>query len=223
MSDTETVSMHEVSLTYPVPFWLQGADATTGNTHSRMRQKAGFLAHDYVPKGQDFDRWQSSLGISTLYAPGNTWPQFSKAVQEGYASACGKNAQIDVVQDAANHRVLHLRCGEGEQQEGYLYLGVLKSTFVTVYQGWRNASSADAKRYRTAALQGVGRIRLGARHERDAHAVRTAMRHPTNSAHIDSIAPTHAHRPPARHSGRHLSRPENHPKRRTQQCSTAVN
>ncbi|NHZ48700.1 hypothetical protein FVW27_19255, partial [Desulfovibrio sp. XJ01] len=41
VSDTETVSMHEVSLTYPVPFWLQGADATTGNTHSRMRQKAG--------------------------------------------------------------------------------------------------------------------------------------------------------------------------------------
>ncbi len=160
VSNTETVSMHEVSLTYPVPFWLQGADATTGNTHSRMRQKAGFLAYDYVPKGQDFDRWQSSLGISTLYAPGNTWPQFSKAVQDGYASACGKNAQIDVVQDAANHRVLHLRCGEGEQQEGYLYLGVLKSTFVTVYQGWRNASPADAERYRAAALQGVGRIRL---------------------------------------------------------------
>ncbi len=160
VSDTETVSMHEVSLSYPVPFWLQDADATTGNTHSRMRQKAGFLAYDYVPKGQDIDRWQSSLGISTLYAPGNTWPQFSKAVQEGYASACGKNAQIDVVQDAADHRVLHLRCGEGEQQEGYLYLGVLKSTFVTVYQGWRNASPADAERYRTAALQGIARIRL---------------------------------------------------------------
>ena len=160
VSDTETVSMHEVSLTYPVPFWLQGADATTGNIHSRMRQKAGFLAYDYVPMGQDFDRWQSSLGISTLYAPGNTWPQFSKAVQEGYASACGKNVQIDVVQDVADHRVLHLRCGEDEHQEGYLYLGVFKSTFVTVYQGWRNASPADAERYRAAALQGVERIRL---------------------------------------------------------------
>lgn len=159
-SATETVSMHEVSLTYPVPFWLKGTDATTDNTHSRMRQKSGFLAYDYVPKGQDFDRWQNSLGISTLYAPANTWSQFSKVVQEGYASACGKNVQIDVVQDAADHRVLHLRCDEGEQQEGYLYLGVLKSTFVTVYQGWRNASPADAERNRVAALKGVERIKL---------------------------------------------------------------
>ena len=160
VSVSETVSMHEVSLTYPVPFWLQGADASTENTRSRMRQKGGFLAYDYVPKEQDFDRWQQSLGISTLYAPANTWAQFTATVQKGYASACGKNTRVDVVQDAPDHRVLHLRCDAGEQQEGYLYLGVLKSTFVTVYQGWRNASPADAERYRTAALQGIGRIRL---------------------------------------------------------------
>lgn len=149
---TDSVLMHEVHLTYPIPFWAQTPE-TRFDVQGRQIQTNGKISYEYLPTGQALDDWKAILTVSAVYAPGVSFRDFVKmaAKQSGFED-------IQTIEESPDHSIRKVSARQGLPVEGIQYLGRFENTFVVVWQAWRSVDPATARDYQTKALAGARRI-----------------------------------------------------------------
>lgn len=154
MSLTDSVLMHEVHLTYPIPFWAQ-KPVTKFDVQGRQTQTNGKISYEYLPTGQTLDDWKAILTVSAVYAPGVSFQDFVKmaAKQSGFED-------IQTIEESSDHSICKVSARQGQPVEGIQYLGRFENTFVVVWQAWRSVDPATARDYQTKALAGAKRIAM---------------------------------------------------------------
>ncbi|UTF51700.1 ankyrin repeat domain-containing protein [Desulfomicrobium sp. ZS1] len=152
MSLTDSVLMHEVHLTYPIPFWAQTPE-TKFDVLGRQTQTNGKISYEYLPTGQTLDDWKAILTVSAVYAPGVSFRDFVKmaAKQSGFED-------IQTIEESSDHSIRKVSARQGQPVEGIQYLGKFENTFVVVWQAWRSVDTATARDYQATALAGAKRI-----------------------------------------------------------------
>jgi hypothetical protein len=152
MSLTDSVLLHEVHLTYPIPFWAQTPE-TRFDVQGRQTQTNGKISYDYLPTGQTLDDWKAILTVSAVYAPGVSFQDFVKmaAKQSGFED-------IQTIEESSDHSIRKVSARQGQPVEGIQYLGKFENTFVVVWQAWRSVDTATARDYQATALAGAKRI-----------------------------------------------------------------
>lgn len=154
MSLTDSVLMHEVHLTYPIPFWAQTPE-TRFDVQGRQMQSNGKISYEYLPTGQTLDDWTAILTVSAVFAPGVSFRDFVKmaAKQSGFED-------IQIIEESSDHSIRKVSARQGQPVEGIQYLGRFENTIVVVWQAWRSVDSATARDYQAKALAGVKRIAM---------------------------------------------------------------
>ncbi len=152
MSLTDSVLMHEVHLTYPIPFWAQTSE-TKFDVQGRQTQTNGKISYEYLPTGQTLDDWKAILTVSAVYAPGVSFGDFVKmaAKQSGFED-------IQTIEESSDHSIRKVSARQGQPVEGIQYLGKFENTFVVVWQAWRSVDPPTAQDYQAKALAGAKRV-----------------------------------------------------------------
>jgi ankyrin repeat protein len=152
MSLTDSVLMHEVHLTYPIPFWAQTPE-TKFDVQGRQTQTNGKISYEYLPTGQTLDDWKAILTVSAVYAPGVSFGDFVKmaAKQSGFED-------IQTIEESSDHSIRKVSARQGQPVEGIQYLGKFENTFVVVWQAWRSVDPLTAQDYQAKALAGAKRV-----------------------------------------------------------------
>lgn len=149
--------MHQVDLTYPLPFWADTPE-TSENVNARQTQKPGIITLDYLPKGQTENDWKTFYTAGTAYTPGTTLDETLRLVQKTLRTGFGSEATITSEESAPDHHILRFAIADASNTEGVLYIGRFMDTIVTVRAIWRNVDAATASSYRAKALAGMRQI-----------------------------------------------------------------
>jgi len=149
--------MHQVNLTFPLPFWADTPE-TSENVNARQTQKPGIITLDYLPKGQTESDWKTFYTASTAYTPGTTLDETLRLVQKTLRTGFGSEATITSEEIAPDHHILRFAIADASHMEGVLYIGRFMDTIVTVRAIWRNVDAAAASAYRAKALAGMRQI-----------------------------------------------------------------
>jgi hypothetical protein len=149
---TDSVLMHEVELTYPVPFWAQTLE-TMHNVQERQSQSKGKLSNEYLPLGQTPENWKALMTVTSLYSPGVSFREFIETVRNQHS---GNECMI--IEETGDHQICKISSKKGQPVDAIQYLGKFENTFVIVWQAWDSSNSATATDYESKALAGARRI-----------------------------------------------------------------
>ncbi len=148
----DSVLMHEVELTYPVPFWAQTLE-TMHNVQERQSQSKGKLSNEYLPLGQTPENWKALMTVTSLYSPGVSFREFIETVRNQHS---GNECMI--IEETGDHQICKISSKKGQPVDAIQYLGKFENTFVIVWQAWDSSNSATATDYESKALAGARRI-----------------------------------------------------------------
>jgi len=152
MSLSDSVLMHEVQLTYPVPFWAQTPE-TRFDVQGRQVQTNGKISYEYLPTGQNLEDWKAMLTVSAVYATGVSFQDFVKV-----AAKQQDVDEIKTIEESSDHSIRKVSLKQAQPVEGIQYLGKFENTYVVVWQAWRSVDPATARDYHDKALVGAKRI-----------------------------------------------------------------
>jgi hypothetical protein len=154
MSLTDSVLMHEVHLTYPIPFWAQTPE-TRFDVQGRQMQSNGKISYEYLPTGQTLDDWKAMLTVTAVYATGVSFQDFVKV-----AAKQQDVDEIKTIEESSDHSIRKVSLKETQPVEGIQYLGKFENTYVLVWQAWRSVDPATARDYQAKAFVGAKRIAM---------------------------------------------------------------
>lgn len=152
MSLTDTALMHEVELTYPVPFWAQTPE-TKHNVQGSQRQGKGKLSSEFMPLGQTLENWKALMTVTTMYSPGVPFREFIEAVRNHHSGN-----ECMVIEETGDHQICKITSRKGQPVDAIQYLGKFENTFVIVWQAWDPSDPATTTDYEPKALAGARRI-----------------------------------------------------------------
>jgi len=155
---SRSVSIHEVSLTYPTPAWAQDQESRR-NLQSFFRQKGSNIIYEFIPKGESLNNWNQYQTVTGIYSPNTSYEAFLQAAKDKLVSRCQSDTQMELTEKQADSQLLHVVC-DNQDMEGYLFLGKYKNTFVTVYQAWRRTAVKNPEQRRAKVLADMKGIKM---------------------------------------------------------------